>query len=56
MLYQKQQMEENVWSNPDMSLYQSEETEGELVVSLVDLVRVFQQVMERRPRSGARSN
>ncbi len=48
MLYEKQQLEAHVWSHPDMSLYQSEETEGELVVSLVDLVRVFQQVMERR--------
>ncbi len=48
MLYEKQQVEAHVWSHPDMSLYDSEETEGELVVSLVDLVRVFQQVMERR--------
>lgn len=48
MLYEKQQLEAHVWSHPDMSLYQSEETEGDLVVSLVDLVRVFQQVMERR--------
>ena len=48
MLHEKQQLEAHVWSHPDMSLYQSEETEGELIVSLVDLVRVFQQVMERR--------
>jgi segregation and condensation protein A len=48
MLYQKQQIEENVWSNPDKSLYNDEGTEGELVVSLVDLVRVFQQVLERK--------
>ncbi|MGB6484158.1 MAG: segregation/condensation protein A [Candidatus Acidiferrales bacterium] len=48
MLYEKQQLEAHVWSHPDMSLYQSEETEGELVVSLVDLVKVFQQVLERR--------
>lgn len=48
MLYEKQQVEANVWSHPDMSLYQDEGTEGELVVSLIDLVRVFQQVMERR--------
>jgi segregation and condensation protein A len=48
MLYEKQQLEAHVWSHPDLSLYQSEETEGELIVSLVDLVRVFQQVMERR--------
>ena len=48
MLYEKQQLEAHVWSHPDLSLYQSEETEGELVVSLVDLVKVFQQVLERR--------
>src|SRR5215471_11023834 len=48
LLYQKQQIEENVWSKPDRTLYQDPGTEGELVVSLVDLVKVFQQVLERR--------
>ena len=48
LLYQKQQIEENVWSKPDKTLYNDEGTEGELVVSLVDLVRVFQQVLERK--------
>ncbi len=48
LLYQKQQIEENVWSKPDKSLYHDEGTDGELVVSLVDLVKVFQQVLERR--------
>jgi len=48
LLYQRQQIEENVWSKPDRSLYEGEEVEGELVVSLVDLVKVFQQVLERR--------
>src|SRR5260370_38392741 len=48
LLYQKQQIEENVWSKPDKSLYHDEGTEGELVVSMVDLVRVFQQVLGRR--------
>src|SRR6201993_509930 len=48
LLYQKQQVEENVWSKPDKTLHQDEGTEGDLVVSLVDLVRVFQQVLERR--------
>ena len=48
LLYQKQQIEENVWSKPDKSLYHDEGTEGELVGSMVDLVRVFQQVLERR--------
>ena len=48
LLYQKQQIEEHVWSKPDKTLYNDEGTEGELVVSLVDLVRVFQQVLERK--------
>src|SRR4029077_3409434 len=48
LLYQKQQIEENVWSRPDKSLYNDEWTESDLVVSLVDLVKVFQQVLERR--------
>src|SRR5215472_3850557 len=48
LLYQKQQIEENVWSKPDTSLYQDPGTAGELVVWQVDLVKVFQQVLERR--------
>jgi segregation and condensation protein A len=48
LLYQKQQIEAHVWSKPDRSLYEGEDMQGELVVSLVDLVRVFQQVLERR--------
>src|SRR5437867_11397802 len=48
LLDQKQQIEENVWSRPDKSRYNDEGTGGELVVSLVDLVKVFQQVLERR--------
>jgi segregation and condensation protein A len=48
LLYQKQQVEDHVWSKPDRTLYIGEEVEGELVVSLVDLVKVFSQVLERR--------
>ncbi len=48
MLQQKQQIEDHVWSRPDRSLYEGEDVEGEIVVSLVDLVRVFQQVLDRR--------
>jgi segregation and condensation protein A len=48
LLYQKQQIEENVWSKPDKSLYADEGTDADLVVSLVDLVKVFQQVLERK--------
>src|SRR2546426_5628036 len=48
LLHQRQQIEEHVWSRPDRSLYEGQEVEGELIVSLVDLVKVFQQVLERR--------
>ncbi|HEX5423927.1 MAG TPA: segregation/condensation protein A [Candidatus Acidoferrales bacterium] len=48
LLYQKQQVEDHVWSRPDRTLYVGDEVEGELVVSLVDLVKVFSQVLERR--------
>jgi segregation and condensation protein A len=48
LLYQKQQVEDHVWSKPDRTLYVGDEVEGELVVSLVDLVKVFSQVLERR--------
>jgi segregation and condensation protein A len=48
LLYQKQQVEANVWSRPDRALYTGEAVEGELVVSLVDLIKTFQQVLERR--------
>jgi segregation and condensation protein A len=48
MLKQRQEIEAHVWSKPDRSLYEDEDTEGEIVVSLLDLVKVFQQVLERR--------
>src|SRR5580704_6418288 len=48
LLNEKQQIFQHVWSKPDMSLYDTEGTEAELVVSLVDLVKVFQQVLDRR--------
>ncbi|HWW51888.1 MAG TPA: segregation/condensation protein A [Verrucomicrobiae bacterium] len=48
LLYQKQQIEAHVWSHPDRTLYTGDAVEGELVVSLVDLVKTFQQVLERR--------
>jgi segregation and condensation protein A len=48
MLYERQQIEAHVWSKPDRSLYEGGESEREVVVSLVDLVKVFQQVLERR--------
>src|SRR5262249_13201037 len=48
LLYQRQQIEEHVWSKPDKSLYEEEAGEGETTVGLMDLIRVFQQVIERR--------
>jgi segregation and condensation protein A len=48
LLYQKQQIEDHVWSRPDRELYTGEAIEGEMVVSLVDLIKTFQQVLERR--------
>lgn len=48
MLRERQQLEAHVWSKPDRTLYEGEAAEGEMVVSLVDLVKVFQQVLERR--------
>jgi len=48
LLYQKQQIEDHVWSHPDRSLYTGDAVEGELVVNLMDLVKTFQQVLERR--------
>jgi segregation and condensation protein A len=48
LLYQKQQVEAHVWSRPDRTLYTGDAVEGELVVSLVDLIKTFQQVLERR--------
>ena len=48
LLYQKQQVEDHVWSHPDRNLYTGDAIEGEMAVSLVDLVKTFQQILERR--------
>ena len=56
MLMQKQQIEEATWSNPGMRSFLREQagsesvgddTEQEIAADTVDLVRVFQQVLER---------
>ena len=48
MLMQKQQLEEAVWSNPALSEFKDAEgTEPELAADVVDLVRTFQQILER---------
>ncbi|MCL4524553.1 MAG: segregation/condensation protein A [Acidobacteria bacterium] len=48
MLHQRREIEDHMWSKPDLSLYEGEAVEGELVVSLVDLVKAFQTVLDRR--------
>ncbi len=47
MLQQKLLVEENVWSNPQIHTFLDEEDNPELAVSLFDLVKTFQQVLER---------
>lgn len=46
MLQQKRLIEENVWSNPRIRDFLSEE-EPELAVSIIDLVKTFEQVLAR---------
>jgi segregation and condensation protein A len=48
LLYEKQQVEAHVWSRPDRALYTGDAIEGEMVVSLVDLIKTFHDVLERR--------
>ena len=54
MLHQKQQLEDASWNHPGMQEFaDAEGTEAELAVGVHDLVRTFQQVLERatqRPR------
>jgi segregation and condensation protein A len=48
MLLQKQQIEEAVWSNPALKEFKDDEgTEPEIVADTVDLVRTFQQILDR---------
>src|SRR5205085_8908514 len=48
MLLQRQQIEEAVWSNPALKEFaEAEGTEAELAADVVDLVRTFQQILER---------
>jgi segregation and condensation protein A len=53
MLHQKRLVEEAVWSNPQMREFRNEADEGDLDVSLHDLVKTLQKVLDRiklRPR------
>jgi segregation and condensation protein A len=47
MLHQKRQIEEAVWSNPQIEQFLSQEEDPGLAVTLFDLVKVFQDVLER---------
>ena len=49
LLYQKQQVESQPYGRSrTATLYTGDAIEGEMVVSLVDLVKTFQQILERR--------
>jgi segregation and condensation protein A len=48
MLMQKQQIEDAVWSNPALKEFRDAEgTEPELAADVIDLVKTFQQIIER---------
>ncbi|MGE5568326.1 MAG: segregation and condensation protein A [Rhodospirillales bacterium] len=47
MLQQKRLIEENVWSNPQIQNFLPDEGGPELAVTLIDLVKTFEQVLER---------
>ena len=47
MLQQKRMIEENVWSNPQIQSYLAEEEDPGLAVTLFDLVKAFDQILER---------
>jgi segregation and condensation protein A len=47
MLNQKRLIEENVWSNPQIKSFLSEDEDPGLAISLFDLVKAFDEVLER---------
>ncbi len=47
MLQQKRMIEENVWSNPQIKNFISEDTDPGLAVNLFDLVKAFGEILER---------
>ncbi len=47
MLQQKRMIEENVWSNPQLGAFVSEEDDPGMVTTLFDLVKAFGELLER---------
>ncbi len=47
MLHQKREIEEAVWSNPQIDQFRNVDEKPDLSVTLFDLVRTFQQILER---------
>src|SRR6266496_3818512 len=47
MLQQKRMIEENVWSNPQIKAFISEDDDPGLAITLFDLVKAFGEVLER---------
>jgi len=47
MLQQKRLIEENVWSNPQIQQFVSDQESPDIAVTLFDLVKTFEQVLER---------
>ena len=47
MLQQKRMIEENVWSNPQLGAFVSEDDDPGLVTTLFDLVKAFGELLER---------
>jgi segregation and condensation protein A len=47
MLQQKRLIEENVWSNPQLKAFISEDDDPGLAITLFDLVKAFNEVLER---------
>ena len=47
MLQQKRMVEEAIWSNPQIGKFQAEDDQPGLAVTLFDLVKTFQEVLER---------
>ena len=47
MLQQKRVVEEAVWSNPQIEQFRAEDDDPGLAVTLFDLVKTFQSVLER---------